>query len=209
MSYDQYLLPAASAKDATSAAAFLASHGGPPLPAAADLAARITARDSAAAEHAFLSMSPLGASGDTVSVPAMFSRVSEARDAVFEEAIRAGYGVYDPQLDIVFDPRGAVAGTITSSSSGVFPVIARSAIAPLVERLKSDDYLIVETVDETYIQTRRDGPDEFSLEVRDGSADRHFSTTLSTADAVSSAMLRWLEGGWTVLGDLDWSRLEF
>ena|GEM_PF-5011182 len=54
-------------------------------------------------------------------------------------AFAAGYGMYDPQLDIVLSPRRSVAGKVSTSHEGSLPTIAPDLIDHFVGAMKVDD----------------------------------------------------------------------
>ncbi|MEU9164241.1 hypothetical protein AB0D29_28730 [Streptomyces sp. NPDC048424] len=89
----------------------------------------------------------------------------------------------------------------------------RGTLSQLVERIgaDSDHFVIVErlTADpDVYIQVWHDAGDDYQLEHRDGSADRHFQAYLPTAAEVVEVMARWArqEKAWD-LGPT-WRRLD-
>ncbi|MFJ6753831.1 MULTISPECIES: hypothetical protein [unclassified Streptomyces] len=90
---------------------------------------------------------------------------------------------------------------------------ALGTLSQLVERIGADGdrFVIVERLAEdpdVYIQVWHDEGDDYQLEHRDGSADRHFQAYLSTAAEVVEVMARWArqEKAWD-LGPA-WQRLE-
>ncbi|MEZ5211858.1 hypothetical protein [Gordonia sp. (in: high G+C Gram-positive bacteria)] len=196
MSYDLWILPAEHCADASAAEAHVAGEWGRTGQAAAQAVAdRITARDPGDDDSGFLSCSPLDAEGDVVIVPSPFSRIQAARDATLTEALPAGFAVYDPQNGVLLDPRTAVDGVMTSRTEGDYPVITPAAVEHLCGRLRVDDFLVVETGPEFYCQTMRQTYDAYDVEYRDGSAGRHFRTSVDTADRVAGLMTAWLRGG--------------
>jgi hypothetical protein len=209
VSYDHYVLPAEFCVDAGSASRHVEEQAGRPASGvAAEVARRITARNPEADDATILSIVPLEADGDSVMVPSPFSRVEAARVVVIEEAFREGLGVFDAQSGLVFGPDGARPGVITSSREGEFRVIVPAIVRQLALGLDVDDYLIVEAADEVYIQTRRNAADDFEVERRDGSADRHFALRVATAAEVASALDLWLAGDESALSGLGWSKLD-
>ncbi|MFT3899407.1 MAG: hypothetical protein QM728_04065 [Gordonia sp. (in: high G+C Gram-positive bacteria)] len=210
MSYDHYILPVESCGDVDAAQAhtneqFDLPGGAEP---ATSVAAKITARCPDTDEGSFLSIAPLEANGDSVFVPSPYSKIDEARAVVVEEAFAAGMGVYDPQNEMILDPRESRPGLIISSYDGEIPTITPRVVEHLVARLRVDNYLIVETGDNVYVQTKRLADNDFAVEYRDGSADRHFATNTPDAIVVAQIMLGWLDGGPAAIADHEWTKLD-
>ncbi|WP_156252975.1 hypothetical protein [Pseudactinotalea terrae] len=209
MSYDHYVIPAAACSDPATAAAHVHSQlGRSPQPEAAAIAAAITGHNLPLDDQrAFLSIHPLAAEGDMVVVAAPYPRVQDARDVLVAEALRAGYGVFDPQNDVMIDPRSVREGMIESSADGIYRVIAPTAVTALVHRLRDEDYLVVAIAEQRYIQTQRRG-DAYALEYRDGSPDRHLGTEVRSAAEVARAMRLWIAGDATQLARLRWTKVD-
>ncbi|MGR4879349.1 hypothetical protein ACIPUC_07950 [Streptomyces sp. LARHCF249] len=90
---------------------------------------------------------------------------------------------------------------------------ALAVLSELVERIGADGdrFVIVERVidePDLYIQVWHDEGEDYELEHRDGSAERHFQAYVPTAAGVVEVMARWArqEKGWD-LGP-DWARLH-
>ncbi|MFE5790580.1 hypothetical protein [Rhodococcus erythropolis] len=58
-----------------------------------------------------------------------------------------------------------------------------------------DDFVVVETSDEIYIQTTRIDIKTFAVEHRAGSADQHFNSEVLAAPEVVDMMKAWLASG--------------
>ncbi|MBB4134887.1 hypothetical protein [Gordonia humi] len=213
MSYDQWLIPVRFADDPETASRHAVEQDesdAPAAPEAAALADAIT-RAHGPIEDAsgFLSVFPLEATGDCVFVPSRFPAVELARATVIPLAFGAGFAVYDPQHGVLLDPRDAVAGTFVYSSDDPFPTITPSLIDLCVPAMRVEDFVIAETGENVYIQTKRVADDEYLLEYRDGSPDRHFGTTVSTAEQVAAAVRGWLTGDDSSYRGHHWERIEF
>lgn len=202
VSYDQIVLPAEHCGDVATAVAHAEEQGGRPAStAAAALADRIGRRLADV-----LSLSPLEADGDVVAVPVVFRGVELAREVVHAEARAAGYGVLDAQLGIVFDPRAALPGTITTRD-GELPALTPPALAQLVATMGVDDFVVATSDDpQRYAQTYRRSADHFDVERREGADDRHFATVVGTAAEVQALLDAWLRGDRTALDAVAWER---
>ncbi|MFW0789728.1 hypothetical protein [Gordonia sp. CPCC 205333] len=212
MSYDVWLIPAAHCDTAASARAFALMQDEAEQPAT-EMAARLATEISAADgelddESGFLSMSPLDGTGAAVFVPSRWPAIQQARDIVVPQAFSVGYGVYDPQLDVVLDPRGAVHGQMMTSNEGTFPTLTRGLIEHFAYAMKVKDFVIVETDVEVYMQSQRTDAEAYDLEYRDGSSDRHFGTEVARPDEVVAAMLGWLAGNEAAYQQFSWQKLE-
>ena len=204
MSYDQIALPAAYCDTLETAVAHLEAQADrPPTPEAAALAARV---EEGCGD--VLSVSPLAAQGDTVAVPVTFRGVARAREVVHTEARAAGFGIVDPQLGVVFDPRAALPGRIITPD-GELATLTAAAVAHLVGALRVDDFLVVTTEDEqVYAQTYRRSATHFDVERREGGPDRHFGTSATSADEVRALLDAWLRGEASVVERTTWERIE-
>ncbi|MFK4359542.1 hypothetical protein [Rhodococcus sp. 27YEA6] len=202
MSYDFWLLPAEHCQDAAAARAFALAQDEADEPAtliASNLAADISA--DLTEEQGFLSVTPLSGTGTAVFVPSPWRRIQDARDVMVPRAFAADYGMYDSQLDIVLSPRGSVAGRFSTSREGTFPTITPDLIDHFVGAMKVDDFVVVETSDEVYIQTTRIDIKAFAVEHRAGSADQHFGTEAVKAPEVVDMMKAWLTSGDVAITD--------
>ncbi|MDT9591980.1 hypothetical protein RDV89_02810 [Nocardioides zeae] len=203
MSYDQYVLPAEHSTSPEAAQRHLSAQAGAaPTPAAAEVATRIGER---CGEH--LSLTPLTAEGDTVAVPVGFRGVEDARVAVHEEALAAGFGVYDPQVGVVIDPREVLPGTLITQD-GELPTLTRPAVAQLVGPLAVERFVVVTTADpQVYAQTYRNSADDWTVERREGGPDAHFATRATTAAQVHELLDAWLRGDTDTVTAVGWERL--
>ena len=212
MSYDHWILPAHLADDTRAAIAHvIAQHesGAPGTRDAQAIADAITEKNSPLDDDTtFLSVHPVEAAGNVVIVPSPFPSVERARAEIIPIAFTAGFAVYDPQYELMLDPRNAMPGRFVAWGHSAFPVITPPLVDRFVHTMEIDDFVIAENLDETYIQSKRVGTEEFLLEYRDGSPDRHFGTTVTTADEVASALHGWLTGDDSSYRMHQWTKLN-
>ncbi len=212
MSYDLWLIPAGECPTPTAALAYgeaaIATTGADTAPLATQLAAAINAADDALDGDGVLSVKPITAQGDCVFVPSPFSLIHEARDLVLPLAFAAGFMVCDPQNGIVLDPRTSVPAAVTVNGDSRYPVVSPDLVDHVVSRLAVDDFVIVETAPEFYVQTQRLGPDSFALEYRAGSADEHYGTEVSSSAQVADAIHGWIAGDDASYRELTWEKLD-
>lgn len=204
MSYDQIALPAAHCDSPDTLIAHLeAQVGRPATPEAAALAARIGEQCGDV-----LSASPLEAEGDVVAVPVVFSGVEQAREVVHAEARAAGFGVYDPQLGLLFDPRAALPGRLMTRD-GELPTLTPGVVAQLVDALAVDDFLVVTTDDaQVFAQTYRRSADRYDVERREGGPERHVGTSVASAREVRALLDAWLRGDGAAVARVTWERVD-
>jgi hypothetical protein len=70
-------------------------------------------------------------------------------------------------------------------------------------------YIILSEADEVYIQAAGIGDGPYTLEYRDGAADRHFQCVRGVTNAeVEAALLRYLRRDATWKTDFQWKKLE-
>jgi hypothetical protein len=79
------------------------------------------------------------------------------------------------------------------------PNLHTLAATPLLTLSRPDDDL-------TYIQTYQNGPLDYLLDIRSGSADQHYSVKLTNSQAVAGLMWDWLQGDFTRINQLRWKR---
>ncbi|MEU4597738.1 hypothetical protein [Nocardia sp. NPDC023988] len=210
MSYDHILLPSGAASSLDEVDAYLtAQEGLPETDAIAEIAAELNARDSALPEEdGFLSSPVSGPTGDTLFVPSPYDAIGFVRNLLFELATPRGYAVYDPQLSWLIDPDGHIPIAVTHGGAGEFPYLTEELAHRWVADLAAPNpYLIVERGEQSYIQTYRDPDGTYTLEYRDGSADRHFGTKLGDDAEVARIIWDWTNGK-PVADEADWARVE-
>ncbi|KAF0836735.1 hypothetical protein [Nocardia caishijiensis] len=210
MSYDHILLPSGAASSLDEIDAYLtAQEGLPETDAIAEIAAELNARDSALPEEdAFLSSPVSGPSGDTLFVPSPYDAIGFVRNLLFDLATPRGYAVYDPQLSWLIDPAGHIPVAVTHGGAGEFPYLTEELAHRWVAGLAAPNpYLIVERGAQDYIQTYREPNGLYTLEYRDGSAERHFGTKLGIAAEVARVIWDWTNGK-AVADAANWARVE-
>jgi hypothetical protein len=103
------------------------------------------------------------------------------------------------------EPVGVQAGDGTRLGA-----LTRDRLATLIATLSlPDPWLVLERLPQRYIQTQRRDDGAFTLEVRLGSADQHFQTTIPDAPSTVALMWSWVlaEPDWD--SGIRWTRLEF
>lgn len=92
-------------------------------------------------------------------------------------------------------------------------VVSAEELAGLVRRIggEGDRFLVIERIpDEAHVfaQVWHETGDDYTVEHRDGSADRHFEARTEQVETVIAAVTGWArqERGWD--GALDWSLLK-
>jgi hypothetical protein len=86
--------------------------------------------------------------------------------------------------------------------------------ADIIEAFQDDEcrgeFVILSRADQVYIQAAGEGFGPYTLEYRDGDADRHFQCTRELSKAeVQSAFLDYFNGGQSWQTDFDWTPLQF
>lgn len=208
MSYDLWLLPDDPQATAEQARAYALAQEGPGTPEADALAHAIQQANDDSAGPGFLSIEPLTGIGDGVIVPSPYPQISRARAEVFPLAFAAGYAVYDPQHGLLVSPHDAAWGTLITRRNGTFPALTPSLIGHFVSDMQVEDFVIVEVEDHLYMQSRRESATEYTLEMRMGSPDEHYATTLESAEEIRSAFLAWLSGDADAYVNLGWRRIK-
>ncbi|MQY31496.1 hypothetical protein [Nocardia aurantia] len=213
MSYDHVLLPSGAAVTPAEVDAYLsAQQGRPEAEPIAAIAAELNRRNAELPEaDAFLADAPAGGAdtGTTLFVSSGYDAIGYLRALLFELATPRDYAVYDPQLTWLIDPAGHVPVTVTHGGAGDFPYLTRALIDLWVPTLSDPNpYLIVEREPQHYIQTLREESGRYTLELRDGSPERHFGTQLDDAQQVADLIWEWTTGDRSGLDALEWRPVD-
>ncbi|RDG37306.1 DUF6891 domain-containing protein [Streptomyces corynorhini] len=91
--------------------------------------------------------------------------------------------------------------------------VSTAELAGLVRRIggKGDRFLVIQRIPDlpdVFSQVWHEAGGDYTVEYRDGTADRHFQALTDSTDAVIAALTGWArqESGWDA--GLDWSRLD-
>ncbi|WP_278260669.1 hypothetical protein [Nocardia sp. AG03] len=213
MSYDHIILPSGVASSIDEVDAYLAGQEGKPEAAAiVEIATELNERNNELpTEDVFLSVEAVGGpSGDTLYVPSPYDAIGFVRNLLFDLATPRGYAVYDPQLSWLIDPAGHIPIAVTHGGAGEFPYLTEELAHRWVAGLADPNpYLIVERGEQRYIQTYRDPDGPYTLEYRDGSADKHFGTTLEDPAQVARIIWDWANDRPDAGAEVSWTRVEF
>nr|WP_231390374.1 hypothetical protein [Nocardia sp. CNY236] len=212
VSYEHILLPSGVASSSAQVDAYLGTqNGSPESVTVAQIAAELNRRNTEfPAEDSFLAV-PVGgaATGTMLYVPCPHDAIGFVRQLLFELATPLDYAVYDPQLDWLIDPAGHVRATVTHGGAGTFPYVTKTLAEQWVPALSPPNpYLVVERSEQFYIQTYRDDSGTYLLEYRDGSAGKHFATTVPDPAIVAALIWEWVNDNRTRFPRLTWSRVE-
>lgn len=139
-------------------------------------------------------------------VPAVYPAAQRARDLVIPRAFAASFAVYDPQIDVLLDPRTAVAGLRPRSGSASFPTLTPGLIDALLGATQNGD-LVAERGDLWFMQYADNG-DTFALEYA-GRRGQHLAAVVHGVDEISAALHGWLTGDDAAYRDLTWEVLTF
>lgn len=150
-----------------------------------------------------------GGMGEALFVSTPYDAIGHLRGLLFELAVPRGYAVWDPQLSWLMDPADSVPAAVTHGGAGEFPFLTKGLIDTWIPELgQPGPYLIAETGDQIYIQTYRHPDGHFDLEYRDGSADKHFATSVSDPTIVADLIWGWATGDRSGFEALNWQRLS-
>jgi len=135
-------------------------------------------------------------------------QVDLTRDLVIPRAFAASFAVYDPQIDVLLDPRTAVAGRVHTQRFGSFPTLTPGLIDALLGATQNGDFLVAERGDLWFMQYADNG-DTFALEYREGDESQHLAAVVHGVDQISAALHGWLTGDDAAYRDLTWEVLTF
>ncbi|MEU8894962.1 hypothetical protein [Nocardia sp. NPDC048505] len=198
MNYDHLLLPSGAASIADVDDYLSTQQGQPETAVVAAIAAELNKRNAALPESdTFLGTESVGGapSGAVLHVSCPYDAIGFVRGLLFELATPRDYAIYDPQLAWVLDPAARVDLTVTHGGAGEFPYLTESLLAQWIPELGDPDpFLIAERAPEHYMQTYRAGADSYTVEYRDGSAERHYGLEATDPAQVSTLFWEWATG---------------
>ncbi|CDP83950.1 MULTISPECIES: hypothetical protein [Mycolicibacterium] len=154
-------------------------------------------------ETGFLSVAPIDGDARGAVVPTWIGSIPENRAAMLELARDHGLGLYDPQRDRLYDPRGHIQGlTVTLGDGWDVPYLSPALLSDLFDHPHPEyPWVIIERADQCYIQSKFPPDEHVEVEYRRGGPDRHYQAV--TADRQLAQKVLW---GWAI-ESADWDSM--
>lgn len=125
-------------------------------------------------------------------VPTSIWSIPENRAAMLELTRDHGFGLYDPQIGRLYDPRGHIRITTQLGDGHDVPYLSPGLLAELFDHPHPENpWVIIERRDHHYIQSRFTPGEMVEVEHRRGGPDHHYGA--ATADRQLAQRVLW---GW-------------
>ncbi|WP_071289531.1 hypothetical protein [Mycolicibacterium llatzerense] len=161
-------------------------------------------------QSGFLSVAPLDGDARGVVVPTWALSVPQNRAAMLELTRDHGLGLYDPQRDRLYDPRGHIRITVQLGEGHVVPYLSPALLAELFDHPHpSDPWLIIERGDQHYIQSRFEPGTDVEVEHRNGGPDRHYRAVTDDPRLAQQVLWWWATESAQWESALQWEPMDF
>ncbi len=161
-------------------------------------------------ESGFLSVAPLDGDSRGAVVPTWALSVPRNRAAMLELTRDHGLGVYDPQRDRLYDPRGYFDATVQLGEGHDVPYLSPGLLAELFDHPHPDHpWLIVERREQHYIQSFFPPDRPVAVEYRSGGPDQHYRAFTEDRPLAQRVLWQWVtdDSGWE--SALSWELMDF
>jgi hypothetical protein len=162
-------------------------------------------------ESGFLSVAPIDGDVRGAVVPTWVGSIPENRTAMLELTRDHGLGLYDPQRDRLYDPRGHIRLRVTLGDGWDVPYLSPGLLRELFNYPHRDSpWLTIHGSDDQYfIQSLSPRDADVAVEHRRGGPDQHYRAF--TADRALAQRILW---GWATGSDdwesaLQWEPMDF
>jgi len=161
-------------------------------------------------ETGFLSVAPLDGDARGAVVPTWALSVPENRAAMLELTRRHGLGLYDPQRDRLYDPRGHIRITVQLGEGHAVPYLSPALLAELFDHPdRAEPWLIIGCGDQHYIQSRFTPGADVEVEHRRGGPDRHYRAVTSDRQLAQHVLWGWATQSTDWEPALSWEVMDF
>lgn len=158
----------------------------------------------------FLSIAPLDGDARGVVVPTWALSVPQNRAAMLALTRDHGLGLYDPQRDRLYDPRGHIPVTVQLGQGHTVPYLSPALLAELFDHPHPrDPWLILERGDQHYMQSRFEPGTEVEVEYRNGGPDRHYRAVTGDRRLAQHVLWGWATGSIRSQSALGWEPMRF
>lgn len=161
-------------------------------------------------QSGFLSVAPLDGDARGVVVPTWALSVPQNRAAMLALTRDHGLGLYDPQRDRLYDPRGHIRITVQLGEGHLLPYLSPALLAELFDHPhRSEPWLIIERGDQHYMQSRFGPGTDVEVEHRNGGPDRHYRAVTGDRRLAQQVLWGWATESTPWESALHWEPMDF
>lgn len=155
--------------------------------------ADLEAAGAADEETGWLSVWPIGIGQGGVALPTTYTDVDSNLVTLLRLTAGLGLTLVDLSSEVVHPPApGLAVGVMAGNGTRLGALTDLRLESLLAELPSSDPWLVLERDRDVYVQTYRQDDGTFQFEHRDGSAERHYKTAISSHEVVATRMWAWL-----------------
>ncbi|BDY26723.1 hypothetical protein [Mycolicibacterium mageritense] len=161
-------------------------------------------------ESGFLSVAPLDGDARGAVVPTSIWSTPENRLAMLELTRDHGFGLYDPQVGRLYDPRGHIRITTQLGDGHDVPYLSPGLLAELFDHPHPENpWVIIERRDHHYIQSRFTPGELVEVEHRRGGPDHHYGAVTADRQLAQRVLWGWATGSTDWESALQWTPMDF
>lgn len=173
------------------------------------LVAELEVSGAADEEDGWLSVWPVEVLRGGLALPTTYADVDTNMVTLLRLAARERLVLVDLNAERVHRPEPGEPIGVMAGDGSRLGAVTREKLESLLRDLPDHDpWLVLERAKDVYVQTYRQPDGTFLLERRDGSAHRHFTTSVADRGEVVSRMWAWVSDEPTWSRNLAWERLE-
>lgn len=162
-------------------------------------------------DSGFLSVAPLDGDARGAVVPTWVGSIPENRLAMLELTREHGMGLYDPQRDRLYDPRGHVPLRVTLGDGWDVPYLSPGLITEMFDHPHPENpWLTIHGIrDQHFIQAHFPPGAQVTVEHRRGGPDEHYRAVTPDRQLAQRVLWSWSTGGADWESALSWEPMDF
>ncbi|MFV8137428.1 hypothetical protein ACNQR7_07640 [Mycolicibacterium senegalense] len=161
-------------------------------------------------ESGFLSIAPLDGDARGVVVPTWALSATGNRAAMLELTRDHGLGLYDPQRDRLYDPRGHIDLTVQLGEGHEVPYLSPGLLTELFDHPHpAYPWLVIERREQHFIQSFFPPDGHVAVEYRRGDPDQHYRAFTEDRQLAQRVLWHWATGTTEWESALRWEPMDF